>query len=190
MSKDEIWRDVVGFEGFYKVSNKGNVYSVERRSLQGIKIGERMLKPLRDKYGYLTVGLYKNGKMQRKFIHRLVTEAFIPNPNGFPEVNHKDEVKDNNNVNNLEWCDTRYNLNYGTARKRAAKKTSKKVKAVNVETGEVLTFSSTVEAERKGYHQGTISASCRGVYKNSKGKLIGDGHTYRGHRWSYTEEGE
>ena len=186
MSKGEVWRDVMGFEGFYKVSNKGNVRSVNRINHIGRRYSGRTLRPAYDKDGYLQATLCKNGKVKTKKIHRLVTEAFIPNPNGFPEVNHKDEVKDNNNVNNLEWCDTHYNLNYGTARKRAAKKTSKKVKAVNVETGEVVKFNSTHEAGRKGYDQATVSASCRGVYKDNKtGKLIGDGHTYRGHKWSY-----
>ena len=185
MTENEVWKDVIGYEGLYKVSDRGNVYSVERVDSIGRKIGGRILKPNYDRYGYLIVRLYKNGIVKAKKIHRLVTEAFIPNPNNFPQVNHIDEVKDNNNVENLEWCDTRYNLNYGTARKRATKKTSKKVKAVNVETGEVVKFNSTHEAGRKGYDQSSVSASCRGDYNNGGGKLIGDGCTYRGYRWSY-----
>ena len=184
MSEGEVWKDVVGFEGFYKVSNKGNVYSVERISLNGRKIGGIILKPSPDTIGYLQVALYKNGKRQNKLIHRLVTEAFIPNPENHPEVNHLDEVKDNNNVENLEWCDTRYNLNYGTARQRAAKKTSKKVKAVNVETGEVVKFNSIREAGRKGYDNRSVSRACKGVYNT------GGGNLYRGYRWYYQEEGE
>ena len=186
MSKDEVWRDVVGYEGLYKVSNKGNVYSVERISLQGRKIGGLTLKPRSFRNGYLHVNLYKNSKVKTKSIHRLVAEAFIPNPNNFPEVNHFDENKINNELSNLEWCDSRYNSNYGTRNERI----SKKVRAVNVENGEVLTFSSTKEARRKGYSQGGVSQACRGVYNDGKGKLIGDGHTYRGYRWSYIEEGE
>ena len=186
MSENEVWRDVKGFEGLYKVSNKGNVRSVEWIGARGRECGGRTLKPAYDKDGYLKVGLCKNGMRYYKRLHRLVAETFIPNPNNFPQVNHLDEVKDNNNVSNLEWCTSKHNNNHGTARKRAAKKTSKKVKAVNVETGEVVKFNSTHEAGRKGYDQATVSASCRGVYKDNKtGKLIGDGHTYRGHRWSY-----
>ena len=186
MSEGEIWKDVKGFEGYYKVSNKGNVYSVERM-VRGRKCGGIMLKPRYDKDGYLLVGLCKNGKLKTKKIHRLVAETFIPNPNGFPEVNHKDEIKTNNELSNLEWCDSRYNSNYGTRNERI----SKKVRAVNIETGEIIRFKSTTEAGRKGYDQSGVAAACKGVYKkNNTAKLIGDGRTYRGYRWSYIEEGE
>ena len=123
---------------------------------------------------------------KNKYVHRLVAEAFIPNPNNYLEINHKDEVKDNNNVENLEWCTSEYNKNHGKRTKKATQKLSKRVKGVNVETGEVITFNSTMEARRKGYY--AVSKACRGVYKsNSVGKLIGDGCTYKGYRWSYEE---
>lgn len=191
MSKDEIWRDVHGYEGLYKVSNKGNVRSVDRINHIGRKYSGRMLRSAYDKDGYLQVALCKNGKMKTKKIHRLVAETFIPNPNGFSEVNHKDEIKTNNYVENLEWCTRKYNVNYGTAIERIVEKTSKKVRAVNVKTGEVIRFKSTAEAQRKGYNSGNISLASRGIYKNSNtGKLIGDGCTYRGYRWYYEEEGD
>ena len=99
-------------------------------------------------------------------------------------MNHLDEVKDNNNVNNLEWCTSKHNNNHGTRNERRVQAQSKKVRAVNIKTGEVLTFSSANEAMRKGYSQ--TSLACRGVYKSPNGNLIGgDGRTYRGHRWSY-----
>ena len=181
MSKGEIWKDVVGYEGLYKVSDKGNVYSVERIGTNNRKFGGIILKPKYDKDGYLEVGLSKNGTMKTKRMHRIVAEEFIPNPNGLPQVNHLDEDKTNNNVENLEWCDTRYNSNYGTRNERL----SKKVRAVNIKTGEVLTFSSTVEAGNKGYTSGNVAKACRGAYKGNNGKLIEDGHLYRGHKWSY-----
>ena len=187
MTESEVWKDIKGFEGFYKVSNKGNIYSVNRRDSRGIKCGGRALKPAYTKAGYLKVVLCKNGMRYYKMLHRLVAETFIPNPNNFPQVNHLDEVKDNNNVSNLEWCTSKHNNNHGTARKRAAQKTSKKVIAVNVETGEVITFNSTQEAERKGYSSGGVSQACRGVYKNANGKLIGRGRLYKGHKWYYYE---
>ena len=177
MSKDEVWRDVKGYEGYYQVSNKGNVYSVERKDSRGNKCGGRTLKPRYDKRGYFKVGLYKNGKMQNKLIHRLVTEAFIPNPENLPEVNHRDEVKTNNELSNLEWCDKSYNASYGTRIERIRQKQSKKVKAVNVETGEALTFSSVKEAVSKGYIHSSVSEACRGIYCG--------GNLYHGYRWSY-----
>lgn len=186
MSKGEVWRDVVSYEGQYQVSNKGNVRSVDRINHIGKRYSGIILKPIDRRDGYLQVGLYKNGKRKIKLIHRLVLEAFVENPNNLPEVNHKDENPSNNELSNLEWCDARYNSNYGTRNERIRKK----VRAVNVETGEVVKFNSTHEAGRKGYDQSGVAASCRGDYNDGKGKLIGDGHTYRGYRWSYIEEGE
>lgn len=182
MSEGEVWKDVVGYEGFYKVSNKGNVRSVVRKDSIGRKCGGRKRKHFCREGGYPEVNLYKDGLRKQKLIHRLVAEAFISNPNDFPEVNHKDENKKNNCVENLEWCTSEYNTNYGTLIERL----SKKVRAVNVETDEVIRFKSTMEAGRKGYSQSGVTSACRGVYKSTNGKLIGgDGHTYRGHRWSY-----
>ena len=190
MATSEVWKDVVGYEGIYQVSNKGNVYSVVRKDSRGIKIGGQTLKPRHQKNGYINVVLHKNGVRKTKSIHRIIAEAFIPNPNNFPQVNHIDEVKVNNNVENLEWCTSKYNNNHGTRIERVVKTQSKKVMAFNVETGEALTFNSINEAGRKGYNSGNVSLACRGIYKSgSTGKLIGDGRTYKDHRWCY-EEGE
>lgn len=185
MSEGETWKDVVGYEGFYKVSNKGNVYSVERKNSLGNKCGGRTLKPITNKDGYIYIGLYKGGIRKRKRLHRLVAETFLPNPNNYPEINHRDEDKANNNVENLEWCTRGHNVNYGTRNKQVGKKLSKKVRAVNIKTGEVLIFNSTQEARNEGYLS-SVSLACRGVHKNGGGNLIGgDGHTYKGYRWSY-----
>ena len=191
MNESEIWKDVAEYEGFYQVSNKGNVRSVARKDSRGHRCGGRILKPKYDRYGYLHVALYKNGKSKAKTVHRLVAEVFLPNPENSPQVNHMDEVKDNNELSNLEWCTHKYNMNYGTQIERAAQARSKKVKAVNIKTGEVVTFKSTVEAERKGYSNGNVSSACKGAYKASNGKLIGgDGRTYKGFRWYYDVEEE
>ena len=182
MTKSETWKDVVGYEGLYEVSNKGNVYSVERMDALGREQGGLVLKPKYNNRGYLMVSLYKNGKLKNRTVHRIVAEAFIPNPKGFLEINHKDENKSNNELFNLEWCTREHNVKYGTSIERI----SKKVRAVNIGTGEVVTFNSTQEAGRKGYSASGVSRACRGTYKTDTGKLVGgDGRTYKGHKWSY-----
>lgn len=185
MTESEVWKDVVGFEGFYKVSDKGRIYSVERVNSRGNRCGGRMLKPKYNGKGYPHVDMFKNGKSKTKTVHRLVAEAFLPNPKSLPHVNHIDEVKDNNELSNLEWCTIKYNMNHGTLKERLSQAQSKKVRAVNTKTSEVLTFNSAKEAERKGYGSGAVSMACRGVYKDSTGKMIGDGRTYKGYRWYY-----
>ena len=187
MTEQEIWKDVVGYEGLYKVSNEGNIYSVGRKDSRGIRCGGRTLRPVCDSYGYHCFNLSKNGVTKQKKVHRIVLEAFVPNPNNYPEVNHRDEDKTNNNVENLEWCTSEYNANYGTRNERSAQTQSKKVKAINIKTGEVITFNSAKETGNEGYDKGVVSKACRGVYKSHRtGKLIGgDGHTYKGHKWSY-----
>lgn len=107
---EEIWKDIKNYEGVYQVSNYGRIKSLCRRRRKNDKI----LKVLRDSRNYLQINLHKNGEMFKYSIHRLVAEAFIPNPNNYPCVNHKDENKQNNHINNLEWCTYEYNNNYGT----------------------------------------------------------------------------
>ena len=191
MTENETWKDVVGYDGLYKVSDKGNVLSVVRRDSRGNKIGGRILKPSYTRGGYIQAQLYKNGKAKKKYTHRLVLEAFVENPSNLPEVNHKDENPSNNELSNLEWCDARHNNNHGTRNERIAQTLSKEVRAVNIKNGEVIRFKSTVEAGSKGYYPSIVAKACKGVYKSvNTGKLIGgDGRTYKGYRWYY-EEGD
>ena len=115
----EIYKDIEGYEG-YQVSNHGNVKSLEREC-KGKSRKDKILKPFNNKDGYLRVGLYKEGKLKNHYVHRLVAEAFIENHNNFREINHRDEDKANNCVSNLEWCDRKYNINYGTRNEKISK---------------------------------------------------------------------
>ena len=104
----EIWRDVYGYEGFYQVSNCGNVRSVSR-TVQRLNNSDLTLRgrvcsqTLSDK-GYLTVGLCRDNRIKRVYVHKLVAIAFVDNPNNLTEINHIDENPLNNRVDNLEWC--------------------------------------------------------------------------------------
>ena len=102
----EIWKNIEGYAGKYQVSNLRRVKSM---------IGqEKVLHPKKHRNGHLQIGLHKDKKRKTMYIHRLVAQAFIPNPDNLPCVNHKDENPNNNNVDNLEWCTQKYNCNYGT----------------------------------------------------------------------------
>lgn len=127
----EEWLPVHGYEGLYSVSNLGRVKRDKSKRLAGVygvvDVPEKILVQTNTK-GYKFVCLSKDGKAKRVQVHRLVAIAFIPNPNALPMVNHKDESRDNNHVDNLEWCTAKYNNNYGTVRKRLSDnaKTSQK----------------------------------------------------------------
>lgn len=115
----EIWKDINGYEGIYQISNLGNVKSLDRYVNSAIKNNSKvkrkgqLLKPKLNQ-GYYEVSLIVGNNRKWFKVHRLVAEAFIPNPNNYPQINHKDEIKTNNRVDNLEWCDAKYNCNYGT----------------------------------------------------------------------------
>lgn len=96
-------KDIPGYEGLYAATSCGRIWSYRSK---------KFLKPIAAKDGYQKVNLYKNGKMKTCQIHRLIAATFIPNVNNYLEVNHKDFVKTNNTVNNLEWCDHAYNMRY------------------------------------------------------------------------------
>lgn len=165
MKTDEQWRPIKGYEGLYAVSNLGRVKSLSYKCT-GV---EKIMKPMKNGGGYLQVGLYKDGKRKILSVHRLVATAFIPNPLELPEINHRNEDKTNNVVSNIEWCDRRYNLNFGTYNERmAASMTNHPALSKPVEASRFsdfreicLRFASTMEAGRKGYRQGNVSACCR-----------------------------
>lgn len=189
---EEIWKDIVGYEGLYQVSNLGRVKS--RGSDKWHK--GRMLKPMFDGKGnYLFVGLHKNGKTKQRNIHRLVAEAFIINPSNLPCVNHINEVKTDNKVTNLEWCTVEYNSNYGNAKKNMIasrrknnnqEEINKKIKEAKKKNGSfscekpvaqytidgtfISNYESATDAERKtGISRGGIQRCCIGRYSQAKG---------------------
>lgn len=124
---EEIWKDIKEFEGKYQISNLGKVKSIDRKILQFNGFNNtyklykgKILKPYISNRGYLKVILYDKQKKRTVNIHRLVAETFIPNPDNLSQVNHIDENKQNNYVNNLEWCDSSYNINYGSRNEKVS----------------------------------------------------------------------
>lgn len=128
----EIWKPIKGYEGTYEVSNLGHVRSLVRIDRLGRFVPEKIRSIKKNNRGYVQISLYKDGRAKYYLLHRLVAEAFIPNPDNLPQINHKDENKDNNCVENLEWCDNIYNRRYGTGYARSvAKHDYKKIGAGN-----------------------------------------------------------
>ena len=165
----EIWRDIKGYEGKYQISDLGRVKSLNYR---GNTNQEHILKLKEARNGYNQVQLYKNGIGVFYLVHRLVAEAFIPNPDNLPEVNHKiDDYKhrSDNRVENLEWCTREYNCNYGSHNKTVGESHKKSI--ICVTTGEK--FDSIIDASNKyGVDRASISNCCNNKRK-SAGKMIG-----------------
>ncbi|MFG6426059.1 MAG: HNH endonuclease [Muribaculaceae bacterium] len=189
---EEIWRDIEGYEGLYQVSSHGRVKSMDKPMFYGdsdnVKNHEcsirasRILKGRMKKNGYIQIGLSKDG-IQRTFtVHRLVAQAFIPNPTHHPYVNHKDENKINNHADNLEWCTPTYNTRYGSGicrQSMAARNKPNAVKGIRkvyqyTLSGDYITeYPSVNEAARQtGIKQGTISSNCLGVSKSTNGFIF------------------
>ena len=155
----EIWFPVKGYEGLYEVSDQGRVRSIVQRR----KWEPHVLKPANNGCGYLIVHLCKNSKGKLLLVHRLVAEAFCPNPcpDKFTEVNHRDENKENNASSNLEWCDRKHNINYSW---------SKQVQQLDKQGNILATYPSIQEAERvTRVNHSYICKCCQGKLRTSGG---------------------
>ena len=172
----EIWLPIEGYENLYEVSNLGRVRRLESfvTNTNGVrrKVPGKILKPGTAR-GYLIVNLSKNGISRPFLIHRIVSTAFLPNPDNLPQVNHRDENKQNNSVENLEWCSAKDNNNYGTRNKRISEKRSKQV--LCVELNQI--FPSLNEAARQ----------LRLSVGNISNVLAGRSKTTGGYHWEFAE---
>lgn len=173
METKEIWRDIAGYEGLYQISNIGRVCSLNKGDSIGTGNYKRKCKILKNgtnTQGYEIVVLSKKGKRKTITVHRLVAEAFIPNPNRFPCINHKDESRNNNTVENLEWCTHKYNSNYGTSQDRKVKAIAKPIIQKDLHGNIIQMFPSSREVERvKGYKHQNIISCCKGIYESAYG---------------------
>lgn len=177
MKSNEIWKDIPNYEGLYQVSSYGNVKSLDRK-VNGkwgkMLIKGKLLSLVKEKDGYYVVNLYKNHKTQQFRVHRLVAEVFIPNPNNLPEVNHKNEDKTDNKVDNLEFCTTKYNCNYGNRNR----KIRKRINQYDLEDNFIKEWESIIQIERElNIFHSRIIEVCRGR-RNQIGGYI----------WKYVDE--
>ena len=180
---NEIWKPVVGYEGLYECSNMGRVKSVDRY-VSHIYEGEyqfikgRIRKTKLNNGGYEMLSLFRDGKEKTCLVHRIIAEAFLSNPYNLPEVNHKDECKTNNFVENLEWCDREYNLYYGTRRQRQAEKEMVPVIQYTKDGMLIKKWDSMQSVmDDLGINRGNISNCCSGRCKS-----VG------GYKWKYYDK--
>ena len=176
----EIWKPISGYEGFYEVSNLGRIRSLERivecSDGRKRKIKDRTLKGSSYSGGYSGVTLHKDGCAKFVNIHRIVAEAFVPNPLEKEEVNHKDENPSNNHASNLEWVTHKENINYSTrterARKAIVEAQGRAVRQLSRDGELVAEYESLSEAcNATGTHVSNITKCAKGIYKTAGGYI-------------------
>lgn len=197
---EEVWKDIPDYEGYYQVSNLGKIKRLPRhKPTDKRKTHNNIRKPRLAENGYFRINLSKDNSVKWFGIHRLVALAFIPNPDNLPVINHKDENKQNNRVDNLEWCTHQYNREYGTARERQQKtraanpndktarklvgeKNSKAILQYSLSGKMIARYKSLSEASvATGVHISTIVRQCKGRTGNTK-------RTLRTFRFEYAED--
>lgn len=177
--KDEIWKDIPGYENVYQVSTHGRLKSLEKKTTtwNGTKTWpETIISPILQKSGYYHVGLWKNQKCKQSRLHRLVAEAFIPNddPKNKTQVNHKNELKHDNHVDNLEWVTPKENTNYGNCISKRSKSRAVPVDQYSLNGEYITTFSSQAEANTylgKAKNDSHISSCCNGKQFSAYGYM-------------------
>lgn len=183
---NEEWRDVIGYEGLYQVSNLGRVKRLEfvvmRKNGRPHTWKTKIVAQF-PRNGYLRVPIEMNKKKMSKVVHRIVAFAFIPNPCGYKEINHKDENKSNNCIDNLEWCDRSYNCSYGSLRDKMSEyfkgkpKQRTKIYQYDLEGNLIRVWDSMNQIKKNGgFSLSCIREVCKGKRKTAKG-----------YKWSFNQ---
>jgi len=179
---EEVWKDIVDYEGLYQISNFGRIKSMKREVcnnylLSGKQKRNEMIRASFNKKGYRRISLCKNGKAKNFMVHRLVACAFVENPNNLTSINHKDENKSNNNAYNLEWCSVSYNINYGSRNKKVTDKLSKAVIQITMDGNKVKEWDTIRDVERElGFNASSIIKCC---------KMREKYYSAYGYKWKY-----
>lgn len=172
----EVWKAVVGYEGFYEVSNMGRVRSLDHITSNRLFKGKIMTQSNkleqnnRHSFPYKSVKLTKNGKGKMRLVHRLVAEAFIPNRDNLPFINHKDENPSNNNVDNLEWCTPKYNVSYGGLPQYLSEVNGREVMQFSLKGEFITKYNSLQKAQQStNIDASNIMRACRGEQRHAGG---------------------
>ena len=179
-------KDIPGYNGLYEITTSGIIYRKEETYINNLGNKcvrkRREIKSRNNNYGRRVVTLCKDGKTKDHFVHRLVAETFIPNPNNYSMINHKDENPSNNNVNNLEWCDNAYNQNYGTCPQRKAKSEPNRKHVVQIidDKNIIIYESARYAASIVGSNHANIIRCCKGIVNK----------TIKGYKWRFANFGE
>lgn len=180
---EEIWKDIDGYEGLYQVSTQGRVRSLDRVGDRGWNYKGKILKPSINPNGYCVVGLFKNGTQKKNMVHRLVAEAFIPNPNNKPYCDHISTIKTENRVENIRWVTHKENMNNPLSIKQRKEHTewckrgeehhsNKPVIQYDKKNNFIREYFSIREASKENsVREQHISACCRGKLKTAGGYI-------------------
>lgn len=172
IKNSEDWKDVEGYEGIYQISNWGRVKSLSRERYNGhgyYVVGDKIRKLMLSEKGYYLVMLTKNNTSKNYRVHRLVAKHFIPNINNYPIINHIDEIKTNNHVNNLEWCTQNQNLNHGNARLNQSKGQNIPVLQCDLYGNVIRRYDSMIDTRQDGFSNSGVGRCCSGERKSHKG---------------------
>ena len=189
----EIWKPIKNYEDLYMISNYGNIKSLDRTTKNGsgyyIKKGKILKKHINNK-GYEYVRLKDNKTPNKQYIHRLVAQAFIPNPDNKPQINHKDCNPLNNNVSNLEWCTRKENMSYMSKLGRSKKEgiwlakityknmlKGKRVAQMDLKNNKIYVYPTIQSVKQNGFLPGQVCKCCKGIQKKHKG-----------YEWKYYED--